>query len=157
MINIFDLLVVSLVLGGLVLGVKMGLLRLATPLLLLLGTLVALKFQPDLKAILEIRLGEEVANMLAYFLLIGAAIIAVVIFAKLVELVLRVLPLRWIDHLGGSLFGAGLGTTLAVLSLVLLSTHGDASSKEVIENSIASKVLEGLLPFLLEGIRSLAI
>ncbi len=140
-------------------GLKRGLIKSALSLAgLIIGVVLAGNFYQSLSGLLAFIHNEDVANIVAFILILVVVMVLATILARLLKFAARTVMLGWVDHVGGAVFGFLLG---AILWGALLATWVKFSGSELVtESFLASVLLDkfplvlGLLPSEFDSIRS---
>jgi membrane protein required for colicin V production len=140
-------------------GLKRGLIKSALSLAgLIIGVVLAGNLYSSLSKILTFISNEDVANIVAFILILVLVMAIAVVLARLLKFAAQIVMLGWVDHVGGVVFGLLLG---AILWGALLATWVKfLGSGLVTESLLASVLLDkfplvlGLLPGEFDSIRS---
>ncbi len=140
-------------------GLKRGLIKSALSLAgLIIGVILAGNLYSSLSKILTFINNEDVANIVAFILILVAVMAIAVVLTRLLKFAAQIVMLGWVDHVGGAVFGLLMG---AILWGALLATWVQfLGSGLVTESLLASVLLDkfplvlGLLPGEFDSIRS---
>ena len=94
-------------------GLKIGLIKAVLSLAgLIIGVVLASNFYKPLSNIFGFISNENVANIIAFILILLAVMIIATIVVRLLKFIASITMLGWVDHLGGAVFGFLIGAIL---------------------------------------------
>lgn len=139
-------LIVVLVIPALV-GLRRGLIKAALSLAgLIVGVILAGNFYGSVSGLFGFTNNQEVANILAFALILVLVIVAATVLARLLKFAVSVVMLSWVDHLGGAVFGFLLG---AIFLGALLATWVQFFGIGLVTESFLAGVLLDKFPLVL--------
>ena len=142
-------------------GLKQGLIKAAFSLAgLIIGVVLAGNFYKPLSKMLGFISNEDIANIIAFTLILVATLAIATVLAHLLKFIASIMMLGWVNHLGGAVFGFMLG---AIFCSALLATWVKflGIAEVISESSLAVILLDRfpavltLLPGEFDAIRSL--
>ena len=94
-------------------GLKQGIIKSAlSPAGLIVGVVLASNFYTVLGSALSLIPNEQVAEFVAFGLIIAVVMLITSLASRLLKSILSIVMLGWVDHLGGVVFGVLLGSIL---------------------------------------------
>jgi membrane protein required for colicin V production len=91
-------------------GLKQGLIKAAFSLAgLIIGVVLAGNFYQLLSKMLGFLPNEDIANIIAFTLILVGTLVIATVLAHLLKFIASVMMLGWVNHLGGAVFGFMLG------------------------------------------------
>ena len=128
-------------------GLKRGLIKSALSLAgLIIGVVLAGNFYQSLSGLFAFTHNEDVANIVAFILILVVVMVLATILARLLKFAARTVLLGWVDHVGGAVFGFVLG---AILWGALLATWVQFFDTGSIKESFLASVLLDKFPLVL--------
>ena len=122
--NLLDIVIAVALIIPIFTGLKQGLIKAALSLAgLIVGVILAGNFYQQLAGVLGFISNEDIANVVAYILILVAVMIIATVVATLLKFTAKAVLLGWVDHLGGAVFGLLMGAIfMGALLAVLVST-----------------------------------
>lgn len=142
-----DLGIVLLVAAGTFRGYRRGLIREGMAFGgLAVGLVMASQWSPTVSDLLRPFIGGgRLVDAFAYVLVVLAVLSAATLLTVIVQRLMRVLLVGWLDRLGGALFGAAQGAILAALLLVLILRFPIMGLDRAVKGSdVAVRLLEAV-------------
>ena len=140
------IIIVALVIPAFI-GLKQGLIKAGLSLAgLIIGVILAGNFYQLLSKRLAFIPNEDVANVVAFILILVAVMVIAVVLTRLLKFAVSVTMLGWVDHLGGAVFGFLMG---AILWSALLATWVKFFGTELVTESFLASVLLDKFPLIL--------
>jgi membrane protein required for colicin V production len=128
-------------------GLKQGLIKAALSLAgLIVGVVLASNFYEPLSEVLGFIPNEDIANVVAFILIISVVMLIASLLSSLLKLTARAVMLGWVDHLSGAIFGFLLG---AILWGALLAIWVKFFGTALVTESVLAKVLLDRFPLIL--------
>ncbi|NLL89732.1 MAG: CvpA family protein [Dehalococcoidales bacterium] len=125
---------------------------------LIIGIVLAGRFHGSLAEIFSFTNNENVANILAFVLILVAVFIIALLIANLLRFVAKSLLIGWIDRLGGAIIGLLSGFLFlgAILAVVTKFISSDAISQSFMARIMLDyfPIVLGLLPQDFEAIKN---
>ncbi len=117
-----DVAILLLIVVGAFRGYKRGLIREGMAFGgLAVGLILAAEWNPEVAEMLRPFIGGgRLLNALAYLLVVLGVLGLATLLTVIIQRLMRVLLVGWLDRLGGAVFGAGQGAILAALLMVLM-------------------------------------
>lgn len=101
-------------------GLKQGIIKAVLSLVgLIIGVVLASNFYQALAGIMGFIPNENIANIVAFVLILVVVIVIATILARMLKFIASVTMLGWVDHVGGAAFGFVMGTIF--ISAILAS------------------------------------
>jgi len=124
--NWLDIIIVVALIIPIFTGLKQGLIKAALSLAgLIVGVILAGNFYQQLAGVLGFIPNEDIANVVAYILILVAVMIIATVVATLLKFTAKAVLLGWVDHLGGAVFGLLMGAIfMGALLAVLVKYFG---------------------------------
>lgn len=118
--NLLDIfLIVALAIPAFI-GLKQGIIKAAVSLAgLIIGVILASNFYQPLSKVLAFIPNEDVANIVAFILILVGVMVVATVLARLLKFIASATTLGWVNHVGGTIFGILMG---AILWSALLAT-----------------------------------
>lgn len=139
-------LIVVLVIPALV-GLRRGLIKAALSLAgLIVGVVLAGNFYGSVSGLFGFIDNQDVANILAFALILVVVIVVATILARMLKFAVSVVMLGWVDHVGGAVFGFLLGV---IFLGALLATAVQFFGSELVAESFLAGVLLDKFPLVL--------
>ena len=156
--NWLDIVIAVVLIIPIFTGLKQGLIKAALSLAgLIVGVILAGNFYQQLGGVLGFISNEDIANVVAYILILAVVMIIAIVVATLLKFTAKAVLLGWVDHLGGAVFGLLMG---AIFMGALLAVFVKYFGTGLITDSFLAGVLLdkfplvlGLLPSEFDGIR----
>jgi len=132
-------------------GLKRGLVTSVLSLIgFILGIVLAGNFYKQLGNVLGFISNEDVANIVAFIIILGLVMAAAAIIAGILKTILKAVMLGWVDHLGGAVFGllASVLTISALLAIVVKYTDSSVITDSALAGFFLDKfpIIMGFLP-----------
>ena len=128
-------------------GLKRGLIKSALSLAgIIIGVITAGNFYQSLSGILTFISNEDIANTVAFILILVAVMVLATMLARLLKFAARAVMLGWVDHVGGAVFGFLLG---AILWGALLATWVKFFGSGLVTESFLADMLLDTFPLVL--------
>jgi len=139
-------------------GIAQGLIRSLLSIVgLIFGIVLASNFYQQLGGALGFISNPDVANIVAFVIILAAVLIAAAIVGALLKGLLKALMLGWADRLGGAVFGMFLGalSASAILAIVVKYTGTNLITGSAIAAFLLDKfpIILGFLPSEFDTIR----
>lgn len=146
--NWLDIVILIVLAGGTVSGLRTGLIKAALSLGgVILGVMLAGRYYAPLAERLSFILQAGVADVVAFVLILIVVMLVASLLAKLLQWVTSAVTLGWVDHLGGAVLGLVLGAIVAGALLAIWTKFFDISG--VIRQSAIASVLLDRFPVVL--------
>ena len=153
-----DILLIVVLIIPVFIGLKQGVIKAALSLAgLIIGVVLASNFYGPFAKVLGFIANEDVANIVAFILILAAVMVITIVLARLLKFIASVTMLGWIDHVGGAIFGFLMGAIFwSALLAVWVKFFGTVL---VTESFLAEALLDkfplilGLLPSEFDAIR----
>jgi len=145
--NWLDIIIAIIIVVSIIVGLRVGLIKSILSFVgLILGVFLAGRFYVSISGILTF-LPETAARVVAYILIILVVMIVISFVAALLDKLLSVIMLGWVNHLGGAVFGLLLsGVFLGAVLAVWVKYVGGS---DVVGNSVLGKFLVNSFPLVL--------
>ena len=128
-------------------GLKRGLIKSALSLAgIIIGVITAGNFYQSLSGILTFISNEDIANTVAFILILVAVMVLATMLARLLKFAARAVMMGWVDHVGGAVFGFLLG---AILWGALLATWVKFFGSGLVTESFLADMLLDTFPLVL--------
>ncbi len=134
--------------------------QLAALIALLLGIYISLRFSTYLADYLTIhfKINIRISYFLAFGVLFGFIVLLIHLAGRLVEKIIEVSMLSFLNRLAGSIFS--LLKTILIISLIIsflnmIDQHFPFMPRQKTENSLFYKPLSGIIPWLFPQIRNI--
>ncbi len=145
--NWLDIVILVCLVVPVFIGLKIGLIKAVLSLVgLIIGVVLASNFYKPLANIMGFISNENVANIIAFIIILLAVMVAATIAVRLLKFIASVTMLSWIDHLGGAVFGFLLG---AILWSALLATWVKFFDTGIIKEAFIAGILLDKFPLIL--------
>lgn len=143
--NTFDFIVLVLVIVPAFRGLFRGLIEEAAALLaVVLGVVAASRYYPQVAPLLETIFHDpKLVGILAYALVFCATALVISMLGKLVQRIVSVSLVSWLNHLAGGVLGACVGLILACLAYLVI--HHFAPQAEMLQRSQLTPYLAQLV------------
>ena len=124
-------------------GLKQGLIKAALSLAgLIVGVILAGNFYQQLAGVLGFISNENIANVVAYILILVVVMIIATVAATLLKFTAKAVLLGWVDHLGGAVFGLLMGAIFMGALLAALGKFLPASTEWISDSFLANILLD---------------
>jgi membrane protein required for colicin V production len=158
--NWLDIIILVFVAGITFVGLKIGLIKTVLSLAgIIIGVVLAGRFYASVAKILTFISQENIANIVAFAIILIVVIIIASVLAVLLKWIAKVTLLGWVNHLGGAVFGFVMGTIFCAAILALWAKY--AGTPDILRESLLAGILLdrfpavlGLLPKEFDAIRS---
>ncbi len=128
-------------------GFKQGIIKAVLSLIgIIIGVIMAGNFYQSLSGVLTFISNEDIANIVAFILILVAVMVLATMLARLLKLAARAMTLGWIDRVGGATFGFLLG---AILWGALLATWVKFFGSGLVTESFLADMLLDTFPLVL--------
>ena len=128
-------------------GLKKGLIKAILSLAgLIIGIILAGQFYQQLAELLTFIPDENLTNIAAFVLILVGVMAVATLVARLLDTVVKITLLGWVNHLGGAVFGMVLG---AILMSALLATWVKFFGIDTISESFLATALLDKFPLIL--------
>jgi len=128
-------------------GLKQGLIKAVLSLVgLIVAVVLASNFYESLAGLLGFLPNQDVANIVAFVLILVGVMIVASLLARLLKFMISIVMLGWVNHLGGAVFGFLMGT---VLWGALLATWVKFFGTELVTESAVAAILLDRFPLIL--------
>ena len=141
-------------------GLKQGLIKAALTLAgLIVGVVLAGNFYQQVGGILGFIDNEDVANVVAYILILVIVMIIAGVVATLLKFTAKAILLGWVDHLGGAIFGVLMGAIFMGALLAALGKFIPGTTGLIGDSFLANMILDkfwlvlALLPSEFDAVR----
>ncbi len=146
--NWLDIIIIIIIAGGVFIGLKTGLIRIALSLAgVIIGILLAGHFYASLAERLTFITQKGTAEVVAFAIIFIAVMVIAVVLAALLRWVVSALLLGWVDHLGGAILGLVLGAIFIGALLAILSQYLEMG--DIISHSSLAAILLDRFPAVL--------
>lgn len=154
LLNWLDLTVLALVGVPALLGFRAGLIRGAATLAgIIVGIILASQFQGLAARLLGLVIEDEtMARAAGFVLILFASILAAWLLAALLQRVLSLLLLGWLDRVGGALLGLLMGALIASVVLLVMDLLPIPGARAAVEGSAFAPLFQRLLLPLVKGL-----
>jgi membrane protein required for colicin V production len=149
--NWLDIVLIVLLFLPTFMGLRQGLIKAALSLAgLVIGIVLAGNFYQPVSNIFTFTDNENIANILAFVLILALVIVIAMLAAFLLKKLADAITIGWLDHLGGAIFGFLSG--FLVLSAIMATIVKFFGSDLITESFLAQVMLDyfplvlGLLP-----------
>ena len=139
-------LIVALVIPTFI-GLKQGIIKAALSFAgLIVGVVLAGNFYQQLAKVLAFISNEDIANTVAYILILVIVMVIASLLARLLKSIISAIMLGWVNHVGGAVFGFLLG---AMLWSAILATWVKFFGSDLLAESLLAKFLLDQFPLVL--------
>ena len=155
-----DIIILIILVIPTLLGLKMGIIKALLSIIgVIVGVVLAGRFSESLGGALTFISDPGWAKIAAFAIIIIVVMIIAAIVAALTKRILSAMLLGWVNHLGGAVFGFGLGLIFcgAILTMwVKFLGIGDSISGSILANFLLNvfPVVLALLPAEFDSVRS---
>jgi membrane protein required for colicin V production len=156
--NWLDIIIIIALIIPIFTGLMQGLIKAALSLAgIIVGVVLASNFYEDFAGVLSFISNEDVANIVAFIIILVLVFIIANVIAFFLRATIRALTLGWIDRVGGAVFGFVMGAI--VISAMLATVVKFFGEGIVTESALAGFLLDkfpiilGLLPSQFDSIR----
>jgi membrane protein required for colicin V production len=139
-----DYALVAIIVLGALYGLSRGVLRILTSILsLLLGTIAATNWFPNLGALIQKHssLSATVADIIGFVVIFIIAVAVVGYAGRRIALLAQAVILSWIDRLAGLIIGLVVGAALAGVAVVVLTATMPPDWRQLRDSRLAPRVL----------------
>lgn len=157
--NWLDIVIIVALIIPIFVGLMLGLIKTVVPLAgVIVGVILASNFYRGLAGVLTFISNHDIANILAFTIILTVVILLAVVVTILLRAILRAMTLGWADRVGGAVLGFVTGAIL--ISVVLASIVKFFGQGLVTESLLAGVLLDkfpivlGLLPGEFDVIRN---
>jgi membrane protein required for colicin V production len=145
--NWLDIVILVCLVVPVFIGLKIGLIKAVLSLVgLIIGVVLASNLYKPLANIMSFISNENIANIIAFIVILLAVMVAATIVVRLLKFIASVTMLGWVDHLGGAVFGFLLGT---ILWSALLATWVKFFDTDLIKEAFIAGILLDKFPLIL--------
>ncbi len=154
-----DIVILVLIIIPTLIGLKMGIIKAVLSLVgIIIGIILAGQYHPALSEQLTFIPQPNVANMVAFAIIVIAAMIVAAVAATLLHKLASAILLGWVDHLGGAILGLVLGATFCGALLAIWAKFlgvGDTITHSVLATFLLDQfpLILSLLPDEFDTIR----
>jgi membrane protein required for colicin V production len=128
-------------------GLRMGIIKAALSLVgLVVGVVLAGNFYKPVSNIFSFINNEQVANILAFALILVLVIAAASLLARLLRTIIKTVMLGWVDNIGGAVFGFLFG---AIFWGAVLATWVKFFGSDLVTGSFLARFLLDYFPLVL--------
>lgn len=144
--NILDIVLIVALVGSALAGLWIGIIKAALSLVgIIVGVFLAGQFYEPLAGLLTF-MPEDLANIVAFVLILVGVIVVAGLLARLLKLALSVVMLGWVDKVGGAVVGLLAG---AIIWSIILATWVQFFGSDLVTDSSLAEVLLDKFPFIL--------
>jgi membrane protein required for colicin V production len=142
-----DIVLLVLIVVPTFIGLKQGLIKAVLSLAgIIIGVVLASNFYLQLAGMLSFISNPDIANIVAYAIILIVVIIAASLLARLLKTVVKMVMLGWVNHLGGAVFGFLMGAiTLGGILAVIVRYFGP----NMLAESLIASILLDKVPLVL--------
>lgn len=145
--NWLDIIIIVALIFPAFVGLKMGIIKAALSLVgLIIGVVLAGNFYEPISKIFGFISNQDVANILAFILILVAVMAVTAVLVRFLKFGVRVVMLGWVDHVGGALFGFLSGF---ILLSAILATWVKFFGSGLVTDSFLGKVMLDYFPLIL--------
>ena len=138
--------IVALVVPAFV-GLKLGIIKAVLSLVgLIIGVVLASNFYQPLARIMGFIPNENIANVVAFILILVVVIVIATLLARMLKFIASVTMLGWVDHVGGAAFGFLVG---AIFFSAMLAIWVKFFGTGLVTESFLADVLLDKFPLIL--------
>jgi membrane protein required for colicin V production len=137
-----DIVLLVLLVVPTIIGLRQGLIKALLSLVgIILGVVLASNFYENLAGALGFISNPDIANIVAFALILIVVIIAASLLAKFLKAILKMVMLGWVNSLGGAIFGFLMGaiTLGAILATVVKFFGPDMLAESLIAGILLDK------------------
>jgi membrane protein required for colicin V production len=157
--NWLDIVIIVALIIPTFLGLMLGLAKMVLSLAgIIVGVILASNFYEELAGVLTFVSNQNIANIIAFIIILVGVILLAILAAILLRAILRAMTLGWVDRVGGAILGFVTGAI--VISAILASIVKFFGPGLVTESLLAGVLLDkfpiilGLLPGEFDVIRN---
>ena len=145
--NWLDIIIIIALIFPAFVGLKMGIIKAALSLVgLIIGVVLAGNFYEPVSKIFGFIPNQDVANILAFILILVAVMAVTAVLVRFLKFGVRVVMLGWVDHVGGALFGFLSGF---ILLSAILAIWVKFFGSGLVTDSFLGKVMLDYFPLIL--------
>ncbi len=145
--NWLDMVILVSLIIPIFIGLKLGIIKAVLSLAgLIIGVVLASNFYKPLAKVLGFISNEDIANIVAFILILVAVMVITTLLVRLLKFIASVAMLGWVDHLGGAVFSFLMG---AIFWSALLATWVKFFGTELVIQSLLAEVLLDKFPLIL--------
>ena len=149
--NWLDIVIIIALIIPIFTGLKQGLIKAALSLAgLIVGVVLASNFYKLLAGVLGFIPNENIANIVAFILILAIVMVIANVLAALLKSTVRAMLLGWVDRLGGAIFGLFMGAIFmgALLSILVKFLGEGLVTESMLAGVLLDKfpIILGLLP-----------
>ena len=145
--NGLDIILIVVLVVPAFMGLRMGLIKAALSLVgLVVGVVLAGNFFRPVSNIFGFIHNEEVANILAFALILVLVMVAAALVARLLRSVIKAVMLGWVDNIGGAVLGFLFG---AIFWGAILATWVKFFGSDLVTGSFLARFLLDYFPLVL--------
>ena len=153
-----DIVIVLVVVIPVFIGLRQGIIKAALSLVgLIVGIMLASNFYEPLAKVLGFIPNQDIANIVAFILILAVAMVIATLLAHLLKFLASVTMLGWIDHAGGAIFGFLIGAIFcsALLAVWVQFFGTGLATESFLAETLLDKfpLILGLLPSEFDAIR----
>lgn len=145
--NWLDILLALALVIPVFIGLKQGAIKAVLSLAgLIIGVVLASNFYGSLSKVLSFVPSEDVANIIAFILILVGVVVVATMLARLLKFITSVVMLGWVNHVGGAIIGFLMG---AILWSALLATWVKFFGTGLVTESFLARILLDKFPLIL--------
>jgi len=145
--NWLDIIIIIALIFPAFVGLKMGIIKAVLSLVgLIIGVVLAGNFYEPVSKIFGFITNQDVANILAFILILVAVMAVTAVLVRFLKFGVRVVMLGWVAHVGGALFGFLSGF---ILLSAILATWVKFFGSGLVTDSFLGKVMLDYFPLIL--------
>lgn len=145
--NWLDIIIIVALIFPAFVGLKMGIIKAALSLVgLIIGVVLAGNFYEPVSKIFGFIPNQDVANILAFILILVAVMAVTAVLVRFLKFGVRVVMLGWVDHVGGAFFGFLSGF---ILLSAILAIWVKFFGSGLVTDSFLGKVMLDYFPLIL--------
>jgi len=138
-----DIVLLVLIVVPTFIGLKQGLIKAVLSLVgIIIGVVLASNFYLQLAGMLSFISNPDIANIVAYAIILIVVIIIASLLARLLKAVVKMVMLGWVNHLGGAVFGFLMGAIIlgGILAVIVRYFGPDMLAESFIAGILLDKV-----------------
>lgn len=149
--NWLDIVIIVLIVVPTLIGIKIGLVKSILPLGgIMLGVFLAGQhYEPVADWLSSWLENEDQSKLLAFAIIFIGVLAGTALIASIINKILSLLLLGWIDRLGGALFGLSIGSLIAATLLVAVTMFQFSAIEETVQESKITAFFLDNFPFVL--------
>jgi membrane protein required for colicin V production len=157
-VNWLDIVIVIALIISIFAGLMLGFIKAALSLAgIVVGVILAGNFYKELAGVLTFISNQSIANIAAFIIIFIAVILVATLVAILLSAAIRAMTLRWVDRVGGAIFGLLTGAIFisAILAIIVKYFGEGLVTGSLLAGILLDKLLIvlGLLPSEFDAIR----